>query len=234
MIPSSEEQLVSQGRRSIVPALISLGLMVVLCIAAVKTLAWFSDPPSGPHRGEGPILSPISEDSPPNTLPPGVAEALGDAESLVIHLLGIRPQAENIPEAEDRAQQPKEAATFHGWPVFGSAHVTSRPSVRSIVRSVRQGVERYRNDPIGCFLPRHGVRVSLRDGRIIDLVICYRCQLMEVYFTPIAHEDLQAAGIELEAAQMNTLDDSRQLLNQALLTEGVDLKQEVVPWLPKP
>jgi hypothetical protein len=57
---------------------------------------------------------------------------------------------------------------------------------------------------------------------------------MEVYFTPVAHETLQGAGIDLVPVQVNTLGDSRKLLNEGLLAAEVDLEQEVVPWLPKP
>jgi hypothetical protein len=204
--------------------------MVFLCIAAVKVLAWFANLPSVPHRGE----ESISENPPPNALPPRVVKALGNAGSIEIHLLGIRPQSEDNPESEGDAQGSEKDPTFHGWPVLGSAHENSGRTVESIIRSVLQGVERHQREPMACFLPRHGVRVSLRDGSVVDLVICYWCEVMEVHFTPIAYEDLQLAGVDLKSFQVNTLDDSRELLNQVLQATGVDLNQEVVPWLPKP
>jgi hypothetical protein len=227
----SKEERVPRGWRSVLAAMISLGIMLVLCIAAVKTLAWFSDPTSGSRSETEQAWDPMSTDFSKNTFPPGVEEGLGNAESLVIYLVGVRPRPADAPEAES---PPKEIATFHGWPIFGTAHVTSTQEVRSIIRSVIQGVERYRSEPIGCFFPRHGVRAASKDGWIIDLVICYQCQNMEVYLTPSTHEKLLAGEADEQPARVYTFDDSRQPLNEALQAAGVDLKQEVIAGLPKP
>lgn len=237
--PQAEERP-SRNWRSLLSPLSSFAAMAVLCIITIRVLAWFPGPPVD-DREDQPVLEPSSMDFRPNSFPPGVAGALKDAESLVIHLIGFPPESVDALEkdppdsaSQDRAHQSSEVTTFHGWPILGSAHVTSAQTVKSIVQSLIRGVEQHRDEGPACFLPRHGVRAALRDGGTIDLVICFKCQLMEVHFSPIAPDHLPVSGGEPRGAQVRTLGDSRLSLNQSLQAAEVDLEQEVVPWLPDP
>jgi hypothetical protein len=207
--PDSGEQVEPRSWRSVLPAVLSLSLMVVIGGATVYALRWFSNPPTVPYQEEQITSEPIAKDVPPYTFPAGVSEALGSAESLVIYLIGV---------SEDKSPR-KES--FHGIPVMGTAHVTSPQAVASIIEGLQRGVEHDQNEPMACFFPRHGVRVLLRDGRRIDLVICYYCQIMEVY-------------VAEDPVGVFTYDDSRDSLNGALRAAGVDLEQPVPAFMPKP
>ncbi|HEX6903938.1 MAG TPA: hypothetical protein VF789_29775 [Thermoanaerobaculia bacterium] len=208
--PNAEEQVKPRTWRSISIPVLSIGIMAVLCAIALKTLLWFADPPSPPNHREEPLVSEaIAKDVPPYTFPPGVAEDLRNARSLEVYLVGIRP------DYSDKGE------SFHNWPVFGSTRVTSSKAVESIVESLIRGVAYKEDEPFGCFFPRHGISASLKDGRRIDLVICYHCRNMEVYTSE-------------EPVEVYTLSDSRPLLNKTLQNAGVDLKQPVVSYMFEP
>jgi hypothetical protein len=117
--------------------------------------------------------------------------------------------------------------TFHNFPIFGSARVTSKRAVQSIVASLVQGVEHAGDDLMGCFLPRHGVRALLKDGGRIDLVICYMCGYIQV------HVPGESPGKE-KMLELTTAAESRQQLNDVLRAAGVDLNQKVIGYFPQP
>lgn len=220
-----EKNVEPRGRRLVSPYLIGLGALAVLCAAVVKIMLWLSSPPPNPRQEDkhasAPILSEgaISKDLPPYAFPPGASEVLRSAKSLEIHLIGIRPQPAG--NSAEHAPKPAVEENFHGHRIFGSTHVTSPQAVKAIVESLIRGVEQNNDEPMGCFFPRHGVRASLSNGSFLDLVICYQCQLMEIYLTS-------------EPVQAYTLADSRQPLNEVLQAAGVDLKQEVPSFMPEP
>jgi hypothetical protein len=190
-------------------------MIAVLCAIVVKFILLGSSPSQAPHQES----RPIAKDASPYAFPPDVAAGLEDTESLVIYLVGVRPQAS--------AGQSGEEETFHGYTVFGSARVTSPRAVQSIIGSLLRGVE-HQGEVMACFYPRHGVRASLRDGRQIDLVICYLCGYMRVY---VAREGMEPTTTMNE---VRTADDSRQPLNEVLRAAGVDLKQKVAQFWPEP
>jgi hypothetical protein len=221
---TEEEKVKAQGRRLVIPYLVGVGALAVLCAVVVKVMLWLSSPPvprQEDQHASAPVLSEeaISKDLPPYALPPGASETLRSAKSLEIYLIGIPPQPMGTPA--EGTPKPAADEDFHGNLIFGSTRVTSPQAVKAIVESLIRGVEQDDDEPMGCFFPRHGVRASLSGGSVLDLVICYQCQLMEVYLTG-------------QPVQVYTFADSRQPLNEALQAAGVDLKQEVPPFMPEP
>ncbi len=71
-------------------------------------------------------------------------------------------------------------ATFHQWPVLGTAAVASRTLRDEIITSVARGVEENRGLAANCFIPRHGIR-AVGPGDSIDLVICFECFQLQVF-----------------------------------------------------
>ncbi len=212
-----EKEAVRGGRRPARLALIVLGVAAVLCAVGVKIALRWSTPVYVPYHDDRPATPPVAQER-PAALPPGVAEALGDTESLVIHLVGLR-RPKDLPEGAPVPPLPADRS-FHDYEILGTARVSSPAQVEAIVASLLRGVESYQGEDFGCFLPRHGVRAKLRDGRTIDLSVCFHCQNMEVY----------VPGRPGETVNMYPL--AMDLLNGALEAAGVDLEQEVLPYLP--
>jgi len=209
--------------------LIGLGVIAVLCAFGVKYVLRVPSP-SPIHHQEN---QPVSKKSPPYAFPAGVAEDLASSRSLVIYLVGIPPQPgdaseEGMRKSSSRSRRrPGGEETFHGFPVFGSAQITSPQSIKAIVVTLLRGVENSKGDVMACFYPRHGVQATLSNGRRLDLVICYMCGYMKVYLQGQSAE-------EYDVSEVNTADDSRQPLNRVLQAAGVDLKQPVISFWPKP
>jgi hypothetical protein len=212
------ENQAGRGRRPVRLALIVLGAAVVLCAVGVKLALRISAPVYVPYRDDRPA-KPISKDLPPYALPAGVAAALGETESLEIHLVGVRPRPAGLPEGAPVPQLPADRI-FRDSEIFGTTRVSSPEQVEAVVASLLRGVENAQDEAIGCFLPRHGVRAKLRDGRNIDLSICFYCQNMKIY--------VPGQPVEL----VYTFADSRDRLNGALQAAGVDLEQEVASFMP--
>jgi hypothetical protein len=227
-VEEEEEKKRARRRPLASPYLVALGGLAVICAMAVKSIFWAPNPPHAPHQEVQLPGEPISRDLSPHAFPPSVSEALRSTKSMVIYLIGIRPQPVDTPGerkpnsvSHELPQGPVAEKEFHELVIFGTARVTSRKAVKTIVESLIRGVERDQDEAMGCFFPRHGVRALLNDGRWIDLVICYQCQRIKVY----------GAG---EPVEVYTFADSRPLLNEALEAAGVNLEQEVVPFMPKP
>ena len=71
---------------------------------------------------------------------------------------------------------------FHEFPVLGQLLVSDPEAIARIAAALTAGVDQgtrgYR-----CFMPHHGVRADA-GGQQVDLVIRFRCQVMEVFGSP--------------------------------------------------
>ncbi len=69
---------------------------------------------------------------------------------------------------------------FHNWKVLGKTVVTGEAR-KQLVSALEQGIAA--SDGVGakCFDPRHGIRATA-DGKAVDLVICFECGWVYVYF----------------------------------------------------
>lgn len=74
------------------------------------------------------------------------------------------------------------AAHFHGYSILGSIEIGEPARKASISAALRAGAEAgtlgYR-----CWDPHHGVRVE-QGRRILDFVICFTCECMQVFVDP--------------------------------------------------
>ena len=74
---------------------------------------------------------------------------------------------------------------YYGWPVLGQVGILSK---YSIVKQVTLWLKNPEPpEQALCFNPRHGVRITT-NASIIDLVVCFECDAVEIYFNSIALE----------------------------------------------
>jgi len=196
---------VEESRRSF-SAILSVGAMVLILALAVWAYNWFVDFNKNPPAPRESTVEPPA----PNRVPaiwPEVARDLGSAASLTLYSLSPR-----VISRWEWATRLKGEPDFHDYLILGSAQVTSPKEAARIVTSVVQDVV-VEDKTMMCFNPRHGAQVTLRDGRQIDLVICYQCDKIEVY------------GVhgEREYVQVHP-GPSKEALDNVLLSAGVDLK----------
>jgi hypothetical protein len=89
------------------------------------------------------------------------------------------------PEPDAKAAKDPKATYFHGWLVLGKTVLkdarTRKPVLDALDESVGWGAM------AKCFEPRHGIRAS-HGGKTVDLVICFACQQVYVYFDPRKEE----------------------------------------------
>src|SRR5207248_10826161 len=81
--------------------------------------------------------------------------------------------------------EPAGKPIFHGHRILGQT-VIADPSVRSrLLTAFYDNVGR--SDPGRCFNPRHGIR-AVRDGKTVDLLICFECWRVVVYDSRGEHD----------------------------------------------
>jgi hypothetical protein len=195
------------ARKQRYAAITALGTMAVILILTWKTWLWFAGTVQSPPA---PVGSALPEPTDPALMVwPQVARDLAQAESLTVYSIIPGQAGPASPDADD-------SQLFHGYPVLGRARVTSPKRIGRIAESLRRGVSF--GAGFSCFFPRHGVRADLRDGRRIDLVICYSCDRIEIHG---ARGDLYVQP-----------GPSRDALNGVLRAAGVDPNDPrlLLPW----
>ncbi len=69
---------------------------------------------------------------------------------------------------------------FHGWKVLGKTAVKDAAKRTELLGALEQGLAESQGGA-KCFIPRHGVRATY-DGQTVDLVICFECSWVYVYY----------------------------------------------------
>jgi hypothetical protein len=202
---------VEESRRSF-SAILSVSAMALILALAAQAYRQFvhvvENPPAPKAEPPAPNLAPV--------IWPEVARDLEGAVSLTVYSLSPGWISHETWASEEWKGKP----SFHDYWVLGSAPVRSAKRVRPIVSHLTRGV-RTEGSPMGCFNPRHGVRATLRDGRQIDLVICYSCDRIDVYGA--REEILVHPG------------PSRETLDDVLRSAGIDLNDpRLLPFLGAP
>lgn len=101
--------------------------------------------------------------------------ALAYADSLLLFSL--------LPEK--RGSQ-ESVMQFHGYPVLGEVEVRDPETFGTVIESLRCGI--YGDSIVKrCWEPHHGLR-AIGGGLCLDLVMCFRCECMQVFTDPAAHE----------------------------------------------
>lgn len=73
-----------------------------------------------------------------------------------------------------------DAGLFHGHQVLGSALLPDAETRRDLIKLVYQGLHDSHDMKARCFNPRHGISAT-RDGRTVELVICYECSQVDIH-----------------------------------------------------
>lgn len=105
-------------------------------------------------------------------LPAEVREALHSAQSWT--LISIEP-GNRDPRPEDLARKD----FLHGYKVLGRLPLKdAKPVIEEMDRIDRGKMD---NTSSMCFYPRHALEGRMRDGRKLELLICYECGNLKVY-----------------------------------------------------
>lgn len=130
------------------------------------------------------VLGGCSTASGPAKLPEAL-KLLEGASS--IELLALDP-------LEASMREPAPALSLRGFGVLGSATLSDPTRRQELVRLVSSGIADSDGSAALCFNPRHGLRVR-RDGRVLEVLICYECLQMRVW------PDAGAPRVELTTSQ---------------------------------
>ena len=77
----------------------------------------------------------------------------------------------------------KQNSDFHDRHVLGAIDIdaSQADTRKKLVNALKQAADEGDCAFAGCFIPRHGLRVS-RNGKTVDFVICFECHSVLVYF----------------------------------------------------
>jgi hypothetical protein len=142
-----------------------------------------------------------------NEPPAQVRNALENPESFILYSLDPKSEGESSEAAAE------DENLFHGYPVLGKVEVKDAAQRKKLVNTFLRGVSESDGTVAGCFIPRHGIRVT-QGKSTIDLVICFQCLSTNVYADgerskgflitrsplPVFDEALRAADIPLAKA----------------------------------
>jgi hypothetical protein len=116
-----------------------------------------------------------------------------------------------LPEQQAGPEQPKQ---FHGYPVLGEIEVRSSELYGQLMEALRRGI--YGDSMVKrCWDPHHGLR-AVCGVRCLDLVICFRCECMQVF--------ADSGSDEYTWADIGKAPE--QVMNRLLSVPGVRLTEE--------
>jgi hypothetical protein len=104
-------------------------------------------------------------------VPEKVAAILDKTEQIELYSLE--------PEPDDKAAKNPKAIYFHRWLVLGKTVLKDARGRKQAIDALDESVGRGRRAK--CFDPRHGIRAT-HGGKTVELVICFRCGQVYVYF----------------------------------------------------
>jgi len=113
-------------------------------------------------------------------LPPGALIQAGSLPEKAKALLESATTVElfSLDPIATEKNPPKESG-FHGWIVLGKTTLkgdTKKQALDAAKASIAK-----KADGARCFWPRHGIHVA-KDNEAVDLVICYECSWVYVYY----------------------------------------------------
>jgi hypothetical protein len=147
-------------------------------------------------------LGAIGEDKKDNRLPDKAKAVLDKADQIVLFSL----------EPDDRK---KVKDGFHGWMVLGQTTVKDADVRSQILTALYQGIAKSDGNGAKCFDPRHGIRATA-DGKRVDLVICFECNWVYVYYDN--DENRQHVAVTTREPQV--------VLDKTLKNAGVPLPKQ--------
>lgn len=107
-------------------------------------------------------------------LPKAARTILAKPDKLVLYSLAAEETAEKV-------------SAFHGWKQLGKTEVTAEETRKKLLTGLKKSLD---DDAkmAKCFEPRHGIRAT-RDGKTVDLVICYACGQVYVHLPDVKPGD---------------------------------------------
>lgn len=98
-----------------------------------------------------------------------------DINNAEVTLITVNPDTwEYNPKTEEydiKKQSP--LGTFHKYPIMGSAKITD-DEAKLLLRSLQEGIMRNKGGHAACFNPRHGLKITTKNGSI-EYLICFEC-----------------------------------------------------------
>jgi hypothetical protein len=125
-----------------------------------------------------------------NTLPDQAKAILLKAEQIELYSL----------EPEPDKDKDKDKDTLQGWKILGKTVLKDASVRKSALNAVENGIGKGRGAK--CFDPRHALRAT-HDGKTVDLVICFECGWVYVYYDKKAE---RAATLVTSSKPQETLD----------------------------
>ena len=107
---------------------------------------------------------------------------------------------------------PKQQELLYGDPVLGRVAITDPAIRREVIIAVKRDIRRGHPAQSKCMFTRHVLRV-VKDGRTVDVAICYQCHNYELHRDGGPH-----AGLTPSIGE-----ESKPLLNKILADAGVPL-----------
>lgn len=131
--------------------------------------------------------------------------ALKHADQFILY--SLEPYLDSHSKLADKSIHPPEQ--FHGHDIVGIMEITNKDERKELLHELFTCIPNRPPSMIAmCFNPRHGIRV-IRDGKTVDLLICFECRGMRIYgsseaFLNLGPGDdsefnrvLKAAGVKL-------------------------------------
>jgi len=134
-----------------------------------------------------------------------IMKLISDSKSIEVYSLD--PEQEG---AESDSNKP-----FHSWHVLGRITIDDEKLRNQIGGLVAESLSDDKEKQKLCFLPRHGIRFHLRDGKVVDAVMCFECSVVT---------------FDVDARRVGTLalikSDAKKVLNDEFKRRGIPLARE--------
>jgi hypothetical protein len=118
-------------------------------------------------------------------------------------------------EPDEEEKSAGKPTRLRGWKVLGKTTVKKAEAGKDLLDALEKGVASRRARGAKCFDPRHAIRAA-HDGKRVDLLICFACGWVYVYYD----------GQEKEAAQVRIDRTFQPYFDKALRDAGVPLAKK--------
>jgi hypothetical protein len=80
----------------------------------------------------------------------------------------------------DSFRRPDLKTTFHEYPIVGQVEIKDSKLRRDLIAHLYDGMAGFAL-AAGCFNPHHAIR-AIKGNRTVDLVICFSCSGVDIYY----------------------------------------------------
>lgn len=111
---------------------------------------------------------------------------------------------------------PTTGESLYAGHVLGQVEITDPVHRREIVAAVKEAIRNPHPDRLGCWMPRHVLRL-VKNGKMIDLVICFECHAYTIH---VNHESQASAGGGIHP-------DGQAVLDKCLKDAGIPISPKI-------